>query len=408
MKFNFVSAPLTSPWYIYLIIILASVIISVLVILCLIRFVMKRQEKGKDYGALAYLLTGKPNLVNPNRNLKDQVALIPYNTDREIPRTSFDVGDQIGSGNFGSVHRGTIKELFGTNSKPDVAIKCISGHVGQSETDNFLYEIKIMSYVDPHINLVSMIGACTGELAKTKEMWLVLEFCEYGDLKSYLIGNSHKILNGNEKDRLNSRCLLIWIHGIAKGMQYLAENQIMHGDLAARNILLDKNPFKNGCPVAKVADFGLSKKMYDNMNYEKKERTVIPWKWMALELLTSDYLTMRSDVWSFGVLLWETFSFGKAPYGQVGYDELVPRLENGYRLPCPSEIISITSWSPAELYFVLAAVCFKEDPELRASFVEVVEIIEKELRENERNQYAELSEIYDNTNAKDYLKIGKK
>ena len=369
---------------------------------------MKKQEKGKDYGKLAYLLTGKPNLVNPDRNLKDQVALLAYNTEREIPRTSFEVGDQIGSGNFGSVHRGTIKEFYGTNSKPDVAIKCISGHVGQSEINNFLDEIKIMSYVDPHINLVSMIGACTKEQEKTNEMWLVLEFCEYGDLKSYLITNSHKILTGNANDQLNSRCLLLWIHGVARGMQYLAENQIMHGDLAARNILLDQNPLKKGCPIAKVADFGLSKKMYGDKNYEKENRTVIPWKWMALELLISDYLTMRSDVWSFGVLLWETFSLGKAPYGQVSYDELVPKLENGYRLPCPSEIVSITSWSPAELYFVLAAVCFKENPESRASFAEVVDIIAKELRQNEIDQYAELSEIYANTSAHDYLKIGKK
>ena len=143
------------------------------------------------------------------------------------------------------------------------------------------------------------------------------------------------------------------------------------------------------------------------MRYEKTVRMLVPWKWMALEYLKDDYLTMRSDVWSFGVLLWEIFSFGKSPYGRISYDELLPRLENGYRLSCPSEIVSITSWSPAELYFFLAAVCFKEDPELRASFVEVVEIIEKELNEEERNQYAKLSEIYNIATVKMISKLAK-
>jgi serine/threonine protein kinase len=148
-----------------------------------------------------------------------------------------------------------------------------------------------------------MIGACTSEISKTKDIWLVIEFCELGELKNYLIGNKETIISGTNSKEINSRCLLLWSHDIAKGMQYLSENYIMHGDLAARNIMLDEDPLKIGCSVAKVADLGLSKKLYGDMTYEKQNRTMIPWKWMAPELLKNDYLTLRSDVWSFGVFL---------------------------------------------------------------------------------------------------------
>ena len=379
----------------------------------MIVFVVRRFRKtsGHEYARIfSYLLSGDPDKFNPNTDLKSQLPILPYNEKREVPRSAFEVGDPIGSGNFGNVHKGEINGMYTKDSKTTIAIKSISGHADDNELEHFLYEIKIMGFVDPHLNLVSMIGSCTRNLDTDRELWLLLEFCEYGDLKKYLIKNKDQILSGAKSELINSRCLVLWLYGVAKGMEYLARNQIMHGDLAARNVLLDKDPFGLGYPIAKVADFGLSKKFDQNMqNYVKDEetsRTMVPWKWMALEYLLDGFLTLKSDVWSFGVLLWEMMSFGRIPYGQQGYEDLVTKLENGYRLPCPKDIKVISGWSPEALYTKLSKMCFVEEHDERGSFSDLVNIIEDELSQEERNRCRDMDEMYASTYAENYIRFG--
>ena len=171
----------------------------------------------------------------------------------------------------------------------------------------------------------------------------------------------------------------------------------MHGDLAARNILMAQNIIGNEFPIATIADFGLSKKFNGYVIYEKKSREFVPWKWMALEYLTKNYFTLSSDVWSYGVLLWEILSFGRMPYGQQDYDELEEKIESGYRLTCPREAKSIDTWSPETLFKELSAVCFISDPEDRGNFSDVVEIIEKQLMPEELTQYSKIKSEYDSS-----------
>ena len=90
--------------------------------------------------------------------------------------------------------------------------------------------------------------------------------------------------------------------------------------------------------VGKVSDFGLSKRFYDNISYRKLERNDIPWKWMAPEYFKTSRFTLASDVWSFGVVMWEIFSFGKDPYIGQNPENMIPKLNNGYSLPCPEEV----------------------------------------------------------------------
>ena len=133
-------------------------------------------------------------------------------------------------------------------------------------------------------------------------------------MKHYLEDNKKDILRGSDDDPINARCLIKWAYDIAKGMEYLMQKKIMHGDLAARNVMLCKNPLNNGCMVAMVADFGLSKNFYAELKYNKSVRTMVPWRWMAIEYLTNGYFVLNSDVWSFAVLFWEILSFGKVIY----------------------------------------------------------------------------------------------
>ena len=90
--------------------------------------------------------------------------------------------------------------------------------------------------------------------------------------------------------------------------------------------------------MAKVADFGLSKSFYDNHSYQKIQRNDIPWKWMAPEYFSTSRFTLASDVWSFGVVMWEIFSLGKEPYAGQNHENMIPKLKNGYSLPCPEEV----------------------------------------------------------------------
>ena len=360
--------------------------------------------RGKAY--IKDLLYGQEDRFNSKKDIKSQAAFLPYNTKREIPKSMFTIDEEVGSGNFGTVSKSEIMGLYHPNSKTVAAVKSINSAATDNDLMDLLHEIKIMSYVQPHINLVSMIGSCKCDLETNGDLWLLIEFCQYGDLKNYLIKNEAAIINGNFNDPINSRCLLKWAYDVAKGMNYLSENRIMHGDLAARNILLDENPLQQGSPVAKVADFGLSKKFYDNVNYTKRERLYVPWKWMAFEFLTKGFFTLRSDVWSFAVVVWEILSFGRIPYGHQEYTDVVKQIEQGFRLPCPDNIKHTTNWSPEALYDELAKLCFIADPDDRATFSEVVQAIAKHLSTTELSRFERMDEEYQVTRTNNYLKLG--
>ena len=180
---------------------------------------------------------------------------IPYNTKREISLSSFAINGELGSGNFGKVFRGELTGLYSSDSKTPIAIKSVQGG-DHNALNDLICEIKLMSYIKPHPNLVSMIGSCRSELDAVGKIWLLIEYCEYGDLKSYLVAEKNNILSGKENDTINNHSILKWVYHVCKGMQYLSESKIMHGDLAARNVLIGENVLTNGGPVAKIADFG--------------------------------------------------------------------------------------------------------------------------------------------------------
>ena len=168
-----------------------------------------------------------------------------------------------------------------------------------------------------------------------------------------------------------------------------------------------ESPKKSQIPLAKVADFGLARRFGDYLIYEKTNRLLIPWKWMAPEYLEFDYFTMKSDVWSYGVLMWEIMSFGRGPYGYQTYDEVVALILNsGYTLPCPSFSEHQLFWQPENLYNDLSAACFVKDPNTRSSFSSVVNLIELSMSAAETSEYKEMEATYNRTRADNYLKRG--
>ena len=351
-------------------------------------------------------LSGDPDKFDPKSDIKKQEKVIPYNSKREIDRSNFTIEKLIGSGNFGAVYQGTLTGLYKTNNKIPIAIKTVETFDTTSDVsviEGFIGEIKIMSNVDPHLNLVNMIGSCTSDFKETNQLWLLLEYCKFGDLKTYLIANKTDILSGEDSEPMSSRILIQWCYDIAKGMQFLARRNIMHGDLAARNILLEDELVHSRRIVAKISDFGLSKRMYEEIKYTKKSRLQVPWRWMALEYLEYGYFTTTSDVWSFAILVWEILSFGGMPYSYESPDEVLEKLQSGYRLPCPTEANCIKTWSPQQLYEKLSNICYIKDSIDRASFTKVLECIESELTQNERVLHAKMNESYLNIRASNYI-----
>jgi serine/threonine protein kinase len=351
------------------------------------------------------LVQGDDTELNPENFLTEQIDFIRYKANREIKRSDFTFHKVLGSGNFGSVYKGEAMGLFYPGSITDVAVKTVSDSMNQDSLDTFAAEIKILSFLDLHCNLVNMIGCYTPNLHSTGEVFLLLEFCNEGDLKDFLERKKKWIQKGfeakpnNSFKSFNSRQLLIFSFDIAKGMEYLASKRVMHGDLAARNVMIASgdNDYKRTY-VAKLADFGLSKEIAKNTYYRKVERNFVPWKWMAIEFLEYGVFKLKSDVWSYGVVIWELFSLGEQPYGNLGYEEVTKRLSNGYYLPCPKKINEIQEWPATQIYNEIAKMCFVENEENRSSFSDIVNYLCTKLTDVEKRTYEELRDVYHTRN----------
>ena len=349
-------------------------------------------------------MSGDPKFLNFTKSLNEQLAILPYDSKYEIKREFFTEKEMLGSGNFGFVFLGEAKSLFYPNSTTPVAIKTVSDAGDSESVRALLSEIKIMSQIQLNLNLVNMVACCTSHFVRTGEIWLLMEYCQLGDIKTFLIENRNNLMlseqrnsrgswkpGGKMLEPVGNRILVQFAYDVARGMQYLARKQIMHGDLAARNVLISAG--EDGL-VAKVCDFGLSKVFYDKISYKKEKRNYVPWKWMAIEYLEDARFTITSDVWSYGVVLWEIFSLGKEPYPGKVYNEMLQLFKSGYRLPCPDEVQKIQSWSPLEIYRKITTKCFVADPLTRAPFSQIVQILEDELSEDEKIRYEMLKGRY--------------
>ena len=340
------------------------------------------------------ILDGDTSKINPNLFLNQQAMHVSYKGKYEIDRSKFTIGMVLGEGHFGNVCEGMAKDVTESGLSIKVAVKTPNNPYDVTQVHSLMCEIKVLSNLENHLNLVNMVGACTTDFQSGK-LWLLLEFCHYGNMKSFLLRNKKtlkKSLHHNTSvSNLDAPRLFVkWAHSIAKGMDYLSSKKIMHGDLAARNILIGSLDENNH--VAKICDFGLSRTFYDNdKRYKKKERKV-PYQWMDIEYFLTGEFTIESDIWSFGVVLWEILSLGREPYAGKEQQQIISEIKAGIRLKCPDEIIKFPSL--VRLYEDSTQRCWLSNPELRWRFRDFVNYFEDHLGDDGIKEYEKLEEEY--------------
>uniref|UniRef100_A0A3P8ZYH7 Receptor protein-tyrosine kinase n=1 Tax=Esox lucius TaxID=8010 RepID=A0A3P8ZYH7_ESOLU len=247
----------------------------------------------------------------------------------------------LGSGAFGTVYKG-IWVPEGETVKIPVAIKILNEATGPKANVEFMDEALIMASVE-HPHLVRLLGVCLSPAIQ-----LVTQLMPHGCLLDYV--HEHK-------DNIGSQLLLNWCVQIAKGMMYLEERRLVHRDLAARNVLV-KSPSH-----IKITDFGLARLLDVNEKEYNADGGKMPIKWMALECIHYRRFTHQSDVWSYGVTIWELMTFGGKPYDGISTRDIPDLLEKGERLPQPP-ICTI------DVYMVMVK-CWMIDADSRPKFKEL-------------------------------------
>ncbi|XP_050668132.1 focal adhesion kinase 1 isoform X6 [Leptidea sinapis] len=273
----------------------------------------------------------------------------PAVRDYELVRNQIELTGIIGEGQFGDVHKGTCKvtsanhpslrrqlalqKQQGKSSNGEyvlpVAVKTCKMDADLDTAEKFLEEAYIMQqFSHPHI--IGLVGVCS-----SPPIWIVMELATLGEMRAYLQQNAH---------RLETCTLVLYIYQLSTALSYLESKKFVHRDIAARNVLVSTPT------CVKLADFGLSK-MVEDKSYYKASRGKLPIKWMAPESINFRRFTSASDVWMFGVCMWEILMLGVKPFSGVKNNDVIGKLENGERLAlpprCPPRLYSLMSrcWS---------------------------------------------------------------
>ncbi|XP_006782258.1 fibroblast growth factor receptor 1-A-like isoform X1 [Neolamprologus brichardi] len=259
---------------------------------------------------------------------------LPYDPAWELPRDRLTLGKPLGEGCFGQV---ILAEAIGIDkNKPTrvtkVAVKMLKADATEKDLSDLISEMEMMKMIGKHKNIINLVGACTQD----GPLYVVVEYAAQGNLREYLRARrpvGAEYWSGSRQAPLGSlevRELVSAAYQVARGMAYLASKKCIHRDLAARNVLVTEDS------VMKIADFGLARDIHHIDYYKKTTNGRLPVKWMAPEALFDRIYTHQSDVWSFGVLLWEIFTLGGSPYPGVPVEELFKLLKEGHRMEKPS------------------------------------------------------------------------
>ncbi|XP_008059241.1 macrophage colony-stimulating factor 1 receptor [Carlito syrichta] len=358
---------------------------------------------------------------------------LPYNEKWEFPRNNLQFGKTLGAGAFGKVVEATAFGLGKEDAVLKVAVKMLKSTAHADEKEALMSELKIMSHLGPHENIVNLLGACT----HGGPVLVITEYCCYGDLLNFLRRKAEAMLEPSlspdqdpegssgyknihlekkyvrrdsgfssqgvdtyvemrpvstsssndsseqDLDKEDGRPLELWdlLHfssQVAQGMAFLASKNCIHRDVAARNVLLTSGH------VAKIGDFGLARDIMNDSNYIVKGNARLPVKWMAPESIFNCVYTVQSDVWSYGILLWEIFSLGLNPYpGILVNSKFYKLVKDGYQMAQPV-------FAPKSIYSIMQA-CWALEPTHRPTFQQICSLLQEQAQVDRRAQdYANL------------------
>uniref|UniRef100_A0A8C4HSL7 receptor protein-tyrosine kinase n=1 Tax=Dicentrarchus labrax TaxID=13489 RepID=A0A8C4HSL7_DICLA len=267
---------------------------------------------------------------------------------KEIDVSSIHIERVIGMGEFGEVCSGRLRvqgkrEIY-------VAIKSLKAGYSDKQRRDFLSEASIMGQFD-HPNIIRLEGVVT----RCKPLMIITEYMENGSLDAFL---------RKHDGQFTVIQLVGMLRGIASGMKYLSDMSYVHRDLAARNILVNSNL------VCKVSDFGLSRVLEDDP--EAAYTTRIPIRWTAPEAIAYRKFTTASDVWSYGIVMWEVVSYGERPYWDMNNQDVIKAMEEGYRLPAPMDC-------PVVLHQLMLD-CWERERAERPTFSQILNMLDKLIR----------------------------
>ncbi|XP_023387634.1 fibroblast growth factor receptor 4 isoform X4 [Pteropus medius] len=337
------------------------------------RFPLARQfslESGSSAKSSSSLVRGVRLSSSGPPLLAGLVSLdLPLDPLWEFPRDRLVLGKPLGEGCFGQVVRA---EALGMDpAQPDqtstVAVKMLKDNASDKDLADLVSEMEVMKLIGRHKNIINLLGVCTQE----GPLYVIVECAAKGNLREFLRARrppgpdlSPDGLRSSEGP-LSFPALVSCAYQVARGMQYLESQKCIHRDLAARNVLVTEDN------VMKIADFGLARGIHHIDYYKKTSNGRLPVKWMAPEALFDRVYTHQSDVWSFGILLWEIFTLGGSPYPGIPVEELFSLLREGHRMDRPPNC-------PPELYGLMRE-CWHAAPSQRPTFKQLVEALDKVL-----------------------------
>ncbi|XP_038062522.1 fibroblast growth factor receptor 2-like [Patiria miniata] len=276
-----------------------------------------------------------------------------------ISRDQLTFLQELTQGTFGKVLLARAVGIEQQGLVTRVAVKTVKDESDPKEKENLIRELNSMKPLSGHANIVKLLGYCINE----DPIYVIMEHVVNGNLKEILTDSRSEHVYDNLRGAvcasLTPKTLLSLARGVAEGMAYLASQGCLHKDLAARNVLVSEDM------VGKISDFGFASDVAEMRTYQRKSTGFSPLRWMALESVLDDVYTTESDVWSFGVLLWEIVTLGGHPYPTMSAKKVVSKVKSGYRMPRPDHC-------RMQLYQVMRA-CWSKNPAARPTFATVSE-----------------------------------